>query len=239
MRRIFATVILAIVLVSVFSLTAFAAADPLDKIVYDRAGVFTPSEIAEIEAKARELYKNSYASVYVVTDDSPYANGYEEEDFISEYDIVGDGIILVITDNANRNYNLYPFGKCYSKISDAEYNEILDDSRVYNNIKSGRYKEGAIACIELAEIACRPNVAGYVIGASVTVIVIVGIFVGCTVYSYKRKMRSEKYPLNRFARLDLNVQRDDFITKFVSVQVIRTNSSSGGGGRSSGGRSGR
>ena len=211
-----------------------------EKIVYDRAGIFTDSEIARIESAAREYYKKSYASVYVVTDISYYANSYDGDDFCSEYGISGDGIILVITDNANRNYNIYPFGKCYDKISDNEYNKILDSYGVNYNIKAGNYVEGAINCIRLCEVASRPNVGGYVLGAAITVICITGIFIGCTVYSYKRKSRSEKYPLGRFARLDLSLSRDDFITKFVSVQVIRSNSSGGGGGgRSGGGRSGR
>lgn len=239
MRRFVTALFFAIMLFSCFFITAFASDNQQKKVVYDRAGVFTESEINGIEAAAKNFYADSYADVYVVTDDSFDAEDYQGDDFRREYGISGDCIVLIITDNGNNNYNIYPYGKCYSKISDSEYNGILDDPRVYSNIKSGNYSEGAIRCIELCEIACRPNVRGYVIGAIITVILITGIFVGYTVYSYKRKMRSEKYPLDRFARLQLNLSRDDFITKFVTVHVIKTNSSGGSRGGSRGGRSGR
>lgn len=236
MRKLIGFIVFLCLIFPCFSVNTFALNE---RIVYDRAGIFTASEIAEIEEAAGKFYKDSYASVYVVTDDSRYANSYDGDDFLGEYGISGDGIILVITDNQYRNYNIYPYGKCYSKISDNEYNEILDDTGVYNKIKSGDYVTGAINCIKLCEVACRPNVAGYVIGALITVLCITGIFVGCTVYSYKRKSRSEKYPLSRFARLDLSLRSDDFITKFVTVQVIKSSSSGGRGGSRGGGRGGR
>ena len=240
MKKVITLLLLSLILISTLCITCYADVSDQEKVVYDRAEVFTKSEIAEIEAAARRFYAKSYASVYVVTDNSRYANTYDGDDFMTEYGISGDGIILVITDNANRNYNIYPYGKCYSKISDGEYNDILDTSSVYNNIKAGYYKAGAISCIELCEIACRPNVMGYVVGAVIVVLAITGIFIGCTVYSYKKKMRSEKYPLDRYARLDLTVRRDDFITKFVTVQVIKSSSSGGSrGGSRGGGRSGR
>ncbi len=241
MKRFLSLMTFVIILCATVSVPAYASDEKQERVVYDRVGVFTDSEIAEIEAAARIYYADSYASVYVVTARSNFSTGYDGDDFLSEYDISGDGIVLIINDNANRNYNIYPYGKCYSKISDEEYNEILDFPDVYRNIKSGKYKSGAIACIKLCEEACRPNVKGYVIGAAVTIGITVLVFVLCTVYSYKRKLRSEKYPLNRFARLNLNLHRDDFITKFVTVQVIKSSSSSGGGkgGSRGGGRGGR
>ncbi len=242
MKRALYLFITFIMLFTLFSIPTYASAKKQEKVVYDRVGVFTESEIAEIEVAAKKYYAKSYASVYVVTARTATSTGYDGDDFLSEYGISGDGIVLIINDNVNRNYNIYPYGKCYSKISDSEYNEILDTPAVYNNIKSGNYKSGAIACIELCEIACRSNVKGFVIGAFITVSIITLIFVSCTVYSYKKKSRSEKYPLNRFARLDLTLRRDDFITKFVTVHVIKSNSSSGGGSRGGsrgGGRGGR
>ncbi len=240
MKRFLSLLITVITVYASFSVSSFAKADNQEKIVYDIVGIFTDSEIAQIEEAAKRFYAKSYASVYVVSARTASPTGYDGDDFRSEYDISGDGIILVINDNANRNYNIYPYGKCYSKISDKEYNEILDSPDVYYNIKGGNYKSGAIACIELCEKACRPNVVGYVVGASVAVVISVLIFVLCTVYSYKKKSRSEKYPLSRFARLDLKLRKDDFITKFVTVQVIKSSSSGGSrGGSRGGGRGGR
>lgn len=240
MKRFLSLIITFITVCAFFSVSSFAKADNQEKIVYDRVDVFTDFEIAEIEEAARRFYAKSYASVYVVTARTNDPTGYDGDDFRSEYGISGDGIILIINDNSRRNYNIYPYGKCYSKISDSEYNEILDTPSVYNNIKSGNYTAGAIACIELCEKASRPNVGGYAVGASITVAITVLIFVLCTVYSYKKKSRSEKYPLSRFARLDLKLRRDDFITKFVTVQVIKSSSSSGSsGGSRGGGRGGR
>lgn len=240
MKRFFALLITFITVSSFLSFSVFASAEKQEKTVYDRVGIFTETEIAEIEAAAKRFYAKSYACVYVVSVRTEISTGYDGDDFRNEYGISGDGIILIINDNSRRNYNIYPYGKCYSKISDSEYNEILDTPSVYNNIKSGNYTAGAIACIELCEIACRPNIAGYVIGASVAVLIAVLIFVLCTVYSYKKKSRSEKYPLSRFAKLELKLRRDDFVTKFVTVQVIKSSSSGGGrGGSRGGGRGGR
>lgn len=240
MKRISSFLILTVLLILSLSVTASASSDDAKRTVYDRAGVFTQSEISDIEAAAEKYYAKSYASFYVVTDTSAIPSYSDGDDFLREYGISGDCIVLIITDNYAKNYNIYPYGRCYSKISDEEYNRILDDSGVYGNIKSGRYASGAVRCMELSEIACRSNVGGYVAGALITVTIITGIFVGITVYSYRRKLRSEKYPLDRFASLDLNLKRDDFITKFVAVTVIRSESSSGGrGGSRGGGRSGR
>ncbi len=240
MKRYLSLLIFFVTVFALFSLPIYSRAEKQEKVVYDRVGAFTDIEIAEIEDAARRFYADSYASVYVVTARNNISTGYDGDDFLREYGISGDVIVLIINDNQNRNYNIYPYGKCYSKISDDEYNEILDAPSVYNNIKRGNYKSGAIACIELCEKACRPNVSGFVIGSSVTIGIIILIFVSCTVYSYKRKSRSEKYPLNRFARLDLNLRRDDFITKFVTVQVIKSSSSgSGSRGGGGGGRGGR
>lgn len=240
MKRTLSSLTLALVLIFSLFTVCYAGSEPNYKAVYDRAGVFTEAEIKEIEAAVQKYYADSYARAYVVTDGSTDPRNYTGDDFLREYGISGDVIVLIITDNAKKNYNIYPYGKCYSKISDAEYDGILDDSGVYNNIKSGRYALGAIRCIELCETACRPNIRAYVIGAAITVTLITGIFVVCVVYSYKRKLRSEKYPLDRFARLDLNVRRDELVNRFVTVTVIRSESSGGNrGGNRGGGGGGR
>ena len=139
MKRFFALLITFITVSSFLSFSVFASAEKQEKTVYDRVGIFTETEIAEIEAAAKRFYAKSYACVYVVSARTEISTGYDGDDFRNEYGISGDGIILIINDNSRRNYNIYPYGKCYSKISDSEYNEILDTPSVYNNIKSGNY----------------------------------------------------------------------------------------------------
>jgi hypothetical protein len=68
------------------------------------------------------------------------------------------------------------------------------------------------------------------IGAASGVIV-TGIFAGVVVYSYKRKLRSEIYPLDRYASLELTGRTDIFIGKFVTRRTINTGNSSRGDGR--------
>ena len=51
-----------------------------------------------------------------------------------------------------------------------------------------------------------------------------GIFAGVTVYSYKRKLRSEIYPLDRYASLELTGRSDIFMGKIVTSRTINTNS---------------
>jgi len=229
MRRFFLSVITFLVILLIFAMPSFAEVDR--KAIYDRAEIFSEEEIEALEKSAKQYFGDLYASVYIVTDDSNNVSYYGEH-FKAEYKIPEDSVILIITANKWHNYDIYTYGKCYYKISNAEIDNILDADDVYGNIKNGRYFEGATSFIQLSAAACQTNYFSIVV-LTVTLTAISGLIVVLSVvYNYKRKSRSDKYPLNRYCRLDLTVQRDDFRGTFVTQRRIQT-----GSGR--GGRSGR
>ena len=230
MRKLTVTLLLIMLLLSAACLNVFAAEQ--EQYVYDRSGVFSDSEIEAIEAEARKYFSESYASIYIVTDDSDYVSYYGDH-FISEYKVADNCIILIITANSRHNYDLYTYGKCYYKISNAEVDYILDHDSIYGNIKNGRYFEGAMSFISLASETCETDRSA-VVALTVTLSLISGaIVIVCITVSYKRKARSDKYPLNRYCKLDLTLERDDFRGSFVTHRTI--NSGGGKGGRSGGG----
>lgn len=230
MRKITILLPLITILLSFTCLNVFAADQ--EKYVYDRADLFSDPEIEAIESEARKYFGASYASIYIVTDDSDYVSYYGDH-FISEYKVADNCIILIITANSRHNYDLYTYGKCYYKISNAEVDYILDHDGVYGNIKNGRYYEGAMSFISLASESCETDRSA-VVGLTVTLSLISGAIVIISVIaSYKRKSRSDKYPLNRYCKLDLTRERDDFRGSFVTHRTI--NSGGGKGGRSGGG----
>ncbi len=233
LKKIVFTVFLLIITLSSFSLTVSAYSD---KAVYDRAGLFTENEIEQLEKCAYELFKDVDCDIYIVTDHNAYNRvTYFGDDFRNEYGITGNSVILIITANGNNNYDIYTYGEAYSKLSDSDIDNILDDSDVYDNIKSENYFEGAMAFIEVTFDEYTLSFGELMAIALVISAVVTVIFFCCVYYSYNKKLRSEKYPLNRYANLDLKEQSDLFAERFVTKRRIpRSNS----GGRASGGRSG-
>ena len=246
MRKKYIAYMFILIVFSVFFLNS-CKKDQREKIVYDKADILTTAEESEIEAEAKKYFEDSFSAIYVVTDDSENYENYQGDDFLNEESIQqGDIIVIIVTDNESRNYNIYEYGKSYKKISYDEHFEILDDPGVYKNIKSGNYKAGIIRCMELCAYECRTDFFAIFAIAIAVAILITGIFVGCIIYSYNKKIRSEKYPLDRYAKLDLKVSNDSFVGKFVTVSVIKSSSFHGNrsGGRSrgegfKGGRRGR
>lgn len=223
MKKVFLSFSVVLVIVALF-----VPISAKERVVYDRAGIFTESEIEMIEDAAETAYAKLDISVYIVTDDSRYVSYYGDH-FRAEYDISDDAVILVITANRENNYDLYTYGKAAKYIHDGEVSDILDADGVYNNIKSGRYAEGAIAFVSESAEACDKDILAYVIIGSIGGLIAAAITFACIVHSYKTKLHSEKYPLDRYATLDLKERRDDFCGSFVTRRRIQ--SSSGGGGR--------
>ena len=209
-------------------LTISCYAEQSSKAVYDRANIFTPEEEALIEAAADKCFPNKKASVYIVTDSSSRVS-YFGDDFKQEYDVNKNAVILIITDNLNNNYDIYTYGSCNRKMSFSEIDAILDDPEIYDNIKY-EYDPAyaAIRFIELSADACETKVGSAIILGIIFGITVSGITFGCVVYSYKKKSRSEKYPLERFANLELTMHEDNFAGSFVTRRVIRTNNGRGG-----------
>lgn len=244
-KKIFSLTATILLLIAAFSFSVFA--EKKNKSVYDLAGLFTESEIAEMEHAAAEFCKKTNYDIYIVTENKTPYNDYDGsvdywgDNFVDDYlnGNAGDCVVLIITDNKNRNYNLYTYGSCDRRISDSEVNEILDAPLVYDNIKgASNYSVAITEFIELCSDACQAR-----IGLAVVIAVLSGMAVSAVtgwsiVYTYKKKSRTDKYPLNRFADLELTQSNDIFMGSFVTRLVINQGGRSGGGSRGGGGGGG-
>ena len=120
--------------------------------------------------------------------------------------------------------------------------EILDHRTVLPVIKSGQIYHGASAFLTVASEKYANEVtlpSPYL--SALPVALILGAFVALMIClgikkSYSTKKRSVDYPLDRFAKLELTEERDEFTGSFVTTRII--SSGNGGGRGGSGGGSG-
>ncbi len=238
-KKIFSLTFAVVLVLVVFAFPVSAKENK--KTVYDLADMLTEQETAEIENAAKKHFSDNGCSVYIVTAKSSDGRvNYFGEHFVEEH-LKGDGgdsVILIITDNYQRNYDIYTYGKPDRRISDSEIDDILDNPAVFDNIKGG--KNYAAACtkfISMSATACEAKMGlAVILGCIFGALAAIGAIIGIACY-YKKKSRSEKYPLNQFASLQLTESNDIFAGTFITKRVINTSSggkrggSFGGGGR--------
>ncbi len=211
--------------------------------VVDTAQIFSANERAAIEDACDRAEEQTNVKFMVVTTEQTLYG----EDILQDYGYSDEEsrVILVITVEPSENfYDMYTYGKADSKISDLEVDLILDAPDVYNEIKSksGNVAAGAIAFVEhTADKILTSNWAfsNFSVGNFVAIafIALSGAFVVCLLVflSYKKKKRSESYPLDAYTKLTLTESHDVFLGSFVTKRRIDTSS---GGGRSGGGSRG-
>ena len=214
---------------------------PKGEHITDRTDTLSDAERVELEAALAEAENSCGAKVRAVV----YSGGYYDySDYIDESEESFDSLILLVREwdegEDTFYYYLDTYGEAEYSITDTEVDRILDNPEVYDNIKSGNLKDGILAYASLAAKAysgrLRPSFVK-VLAISLVIAAITAVAVSLSVFlSYRKKLHSESYPLERYATLNLRVERDSFITKFVTRVRIKT--SSGSGGRSGGGRSG-
>ena len=212
--------------------------------ITDKGNFLTDEEQREIELALMEAEIATGMNVRVYTySGSSY---YDYIDYMSEHSTNGDLALLVIQyDEWDDEYYYYldTNGAPHSLITDQEVDRILDNNKVYNNIKSGNLAEGILAFAPLVTTAINANLRpdiGRVLLVSV-IIAACTAFVTClcVFLSYRKKQHSPSYPLDKYARLDLMISRDTFLTKTITrVRINNSSSSSGGGSRGGGGGGG-
>lgn len=180
---------------------------------------------------------------YVFFSDYSYGGRekYFGQEFLADRGLSDDDPLVLLVVSATHSeifYDIYTYGDAYRKINEKEIDYILDDSRVYHNIKQGNIADGLCAYAELSAEAYMGR-----LGVSWVLILIGSLIIGAIVgaisaksvlASYKRKKHSTAYPLDRFATLDLTNSDDREIGRFVTTTII---SSGGRGGRGGGGGS--
>lgn len=231
LRRTVFVIVAAVVLLSLTVIGSGASSS----CVIDNAGLFTAEEIASIDATATAVGEKYGLTYYVVTTRERYWG----DDLIRDLglDKNDDMIFLIISDYPYETqvyYDMYYYGMAEKRISEGEVDDILDDPVVYG-IKRGNYAEGVERFIELSGEATR------VPWLSITFVAlligtVVGIIIAVNVNSsYKKKLQSESYPLDRYAKLKLTDKNDKFAGKRVATMVVSGGGPRGGHGGGFGG----
>lgn len=232
---------------SMLSVSALAAGESGG--VYDLASLLGTDAEAEMISRIEAFYSATEGCrAYVVTYDSQRGHAGREywgEEFLAEYGIderTPTVLLIISKDRGEYFYNLYTYGNATGRIPSKEVDYLLDTDAVYDNLKTGKLREGTLAFLATAETAYNGRLgASYAVIAVVCGVIslLVGFFVCLGVWSrYKQKMRSVDYPLDRFAKLELLEDKDVFKGSFVTKRVISSGGSGGGGGSSHGGGGG-
>jgi len=235
LRKIF----FALCLIAAFIVMLSVAVSAEEIRVYDMDDMLTSAEEENITKAALDAEAEYGCRFYTVTHS---ADGrfekYIGEDFIEDKGLSynDDILLLIITyDTVERvyYYNMYYYGMPSRRISDGEVDSILDDRSVYNNLKSGRLAEGAVAFIGLSGESTKMPWGVLVAVAVIACVAVCAITVSLITAKYKMKRNPTNYPLNRYAKLTLTDSDDKFINK--NVVFVYTSSGSGSGGRGGGG----
>ena len=236
-KKLFAILSVLLILSAVFSIPCSAQAN---NAVYDNAGIFTDEQKASLNNLANEFFNKNGCSVYIVTAPDTYYE-YWGEDFIYENNGVGkNSVILILSCNRTNDYDLYTYGKPARMISNSEARSILDDPEIFNNIKyNDDYYSASQRFIYVSAQACEVNYLGAVLfGVIFALIIAIAVFVTIIIL-YNKKQRSEKYPLNRYARLELYRTNEFFMGSFITKKYLSSPRGGSGSGGGSGHRGGR
>ena len=244
--RILVGVMLCTLLLSVltFGISAQTYPDHLANVI-DKDDVLIDSQEQEINAALAQAREQAGVPICVYVFVSERGERYWGDDFLADYGLSSQTDLVLLVVEVTRyeiNYYMYTYGDAYYQINQKELNYILDDSTVYNNIKTGAITEGICAYAQLSAEAYAGR-----LGVSWRLILIVALIIGAIVGAiciksiqagYQRKNPSQSYPLDRFAQLNLTKQNDRVIGKFVTTTIISSGGRGGHGGRPGGGGGG-
>lgn len=236
-KKTFALLFSFIAVISVFSVVSFAWSE--ENCVYDYGNLFSEEDVKAINDAAKKNFGDTNCSVYIVS--APEGSKYWGDDFRKDNPSTDKNAVILIFSNKGYNYDIYTYGKCNRLISDGEVEDILDCADVYDSVKLyGDCKKAAITFIEMSADACKPKIGLAILIGCIFGLTAAGTVAICIIVSYKQKSRSEKYPLERYAKLELNNSQDLFAGSFITKRRINNSSGSGrsGGGSSFGGGSG-
>ncbi len=215
-------------------------ADAKGGAVWDSGDYLTSAQEQALQGEIDAFYQKTGAKFLIYTTKQ---KDYDDEAVtrqmgFSEYD---DLILFGIThDYDGYHYNIATYGDTYTRISDTEFNRILNDLRVV------KIKQGEFASALSAAIACTQDTYGtnaqrwaVCVAISFSVALVIALIVFFSVrFQYVRKLRGESYPLEHYTKLALQQQQDIYLRKTVTRTKISSNSGGSRGGRSGGGGGG-
>lgn len=244
-KRIIPFIITIVYIFALFSFASSAYIVESKSRIKDDDNYISFDKQMQLEDKLRSAEESSGVAfrvyVYEYSMSEGYVDMYDYERIVGE-DFTDLVLLIVSYEYGEYFYELFTKGSPDTQITDKEAYKILDNNSVYDNIKSGNLYEGISAYIDLAETAVsgklRNSFKSVLVVSLVISFIVATALAVCVVVKYRKKLHSASYPLDRYARLDLNVAYDNFRNKAVTRTRVRSSSSSsGGGGRSSGGGS--
>ena len=236
MKRTLLFTLFAIILLFALGFSSLAAI----KRVSDPYALLDPSSIMELETELLAAEEECGIPIYI------YINDASKGGYLYEYDIEemygdSDTVVLLIERMTWGEYQceLFTYGRAYGYISDSAADDILW-SEAITVIKSGQLADGisrfVTLVVEKTAEGIRDGKTTALIIAIALALIAGGSAFGLVFFFYKRKLKSQQYPLSKFASLKLDYSTDNFIGS--NVVRTRVSSSSSGGGRSGGGGGG-
>ena len=220
-----------------FTLVAFPSFASGENRLYDKADIIEND--FQLEEKLSDFEAECGILLIVVT--TEYYGGFSLAELGINYST--DAIILEITKDLT--YSIFTYGSATGEITNDEVDRILDNSAVYDNIKSGRLDAGISAFIKSTKTAYlgrlqEPLYVTVIVSAAIA-LVITGIIAVIIIYKHKRKAKAPSYPLEKYASMIIeeSLCSDMFIGSSITrTRVSSSSSRSGGGSRGGSGRRG-
>lgn len=221
---------------------------------YDYENFFGDDEVKSINETCSKIAKKNKLAIFVSTTKRNYSwaeiNG---DQFRKLNNLSQDETFVVIilnksTDsNATYHFDIYTYGKAYSRITENEIDAILYSSAGDNILSSNQTEvlDGIKGVAEKCGTAFSfvlPK-SSWLVPCIIALIlsILIAFFVNKGIKkSYSRKRANQTYSLSSNSKLNLKEQSDIYVTSTITSVVIRddNHSRSSGGGFSSGGGSG-
>ena len=257
-RRIQAVLAVFILLLLVFGFGGRVLAAETN-YVYDEAALLSEAEIENLEEMLNELQQRSGWNVYAVTtaDAGGKSAGAYADDFFDAHSLNQEDGAALLIDMDNREIYLSTCGEAIRYLTDERVDRILDEA--YRYVSNGDYAGCLTAMAEgvadyyergiprdqynydvnTGQVSVYHSLTmGEILTAAVAALAVGGIFYGATVGKYQLKFGNWQYPFREHSTMNLWVQEDRLVNRFVTHRRIpRQNPNPGRGGGRSGGRS--
>ncbi len=252
MRKILGSLMMLLLAIGVF---VPVAADGAEEVVSDQAILFTGNEKKELQTQAKKLEEKTGWEIFIVTTDEYYGKSTMElaDDYFDERTGEEDSGFVIYIDMDVRELYFSTAGDCLNYYNDERVESILDEGYYY--VSDGEYAECVEAMLEEAEHYYKKGIPdnqriydtetgtysapyrrltlGEVATSLVAGSVIAAVIILSVIGKYRWEISNYHYDYQKYGKLDLKVQTDQFVNQTVSRRRIPRSTSSGGGSRSS------
>ena len=202
----------------------------------------------ELEGELAALYeKHSISYVIYAYSYNRHTSYYKSDsEILSEFGLstYSDVILLILEyHEIEGEWHCYlsTYGHGTDVISDAEVDYLMADGGIMDYALTQNMGEGLRRYLSFIDTASRGNGIPIVERIHIPILLgLLGALIGflCVFISYKRKVRSDCYPLKEFTNMDLTHSDDRFTGSHVTRRHAPRSSGSSGGRSGGGGRRG-